>query len=351
MRHPIRNMVFALFMAAAAVVPSQAFAQSCTTATAYYGELLQTADLDGNGTLDAVCNGYSEINVVSGSAATRYPLSNTPWTLASVIDVDGSPGAEVVLKQGNQLTLVKHYARTTAAIYIGTTAWDIGAFTDVDAIAGNEIAITTPTLLRIVYPRTGSITDHYIGTASHVAAGAIADMDGLPGNEIPLEAGSNLVVYGRNTGLRTNWVTSGTNWKICADIANCASDMNGVAGAELLLALPSEVKVYSLKSGALNSYWIGSQYATLDNGVRDLDGLAGNDVAMAQGGGSGNLLILRPAVGTLQTINGAGSFGSTWTLVGYANLDGVAGDEIRIRSNTNNRVYRVYPRSGTVSVE
>ncbi|UYB51429.1 hypothetical protein OCJ37_15800 [Xanthomonas sp. AM6] len=344
-------MVFALFMAAAAVVPSQAFAQSCTTATAYYGELLQTADLDGNGTLDAVCNGYSEINVVSGSAATRYPLSNTPWTLASVVDVDGSPGAEVVLKQGNQLTLVKHYARTTAAIYIGTTAWDIGAFTDVDAIAGNEIAITTPTLLRIVYPRTGSITDHYIGTASHVAAGAIADMDGLPGNEIPLEAGSNLVVYGRNTGLRTNWVTSGTNWKICADIANCASDMNGVAGAELLLALPSEVKVYSLKSGALNSYWIGSQYATLDNGVRDLDGLAGNDVAMAQGGGSGNLLILRPAVGTLQTINGAGSFGSTWTLVGYANLDGVAGDEIRIRSNTNNRVYRVYPRSGTVSVE
>lgn len=73
MRHPIRNTVFALFMAAAAVVPSQAFAQSCTTATAYYGELLQTADLDGNGTLDAVCNGYSEINVVSGSAAT--PLS------------------------------------------------------------------------------------------------------------------------------------------------------------------------------------------------------------------------------------------------------------------------------------
>jgi len=351
MRHSIRALGVALCVAAAATIPSLAFAQSCTTSTAYYGDLLQTADLDGNGTLEAVCNGYSEINVVSGSAAARYPLTNTPWTLAAVTDVDGAPGAEVVLKQGNQLTIVKHYARTTAGLYIGTGAWDIGAFTDVDAVAGSEIAITTPTLLRIVTPRTGGITDHFIGTASRVVAGAIADMDGLPGNEIPLEAGSNLVVYGRNGGLRTTWITNGSNWKVCADIANCASDMNGVAGAELLLALPSEVKVYSLKSGALNSYWIGSQYATLDNGVRDLDGAAGNDVAMAQGGGSGNLLILRPASGTLQTINGAGSFGSSWTLLGYANLDGVAGDEIRIRSNTNNRVYRIYPRSGTVSVE
>ncbi|WP_369933980.1 hypothetical protein [Xanthomonas tesorieronis] len=351
MRHPIRNVGFALFMAAVAAAPVLAVAQSCSTSTAYYGELMQTADLDGNGTLEAVCNGYSEINVVSGNTATRYPLSNTYWTLAAVTDVDGSPGAEVVLKQGTQLTIVKHYARTTAAIYIGAGTWDIGAFADVDAIAGNEIAITTPTLLRIVYPRNGSITDHYIGTASRVVAGAVADMDGLPGSEIPLEAGSNLVVYGRNAGLRTTWVTNGTNWKICADIANCASDMNGVAGAELLLALPSEVKIYSLKSGALNSYWIGSQYATLENGVRDLDGAAGNEVAMAQGGGSGNLLILRPASGTLQTINGAGSFGTSWTLLGYANLDGVAGDEIRIRSNSNNRIYRVYPRSGTVSVE
>ncbi|WNG41482.1 hypothetical protein F0U61_53210 [Archangium violaceum] len=344
----IGKIGFTLLMAAAAAVPSKAFAQSCSTSTAYYGELLQVADLDGNGTNEAVCNAYSEINVVSGTTATRYPLSNTYWTLASVIDVDGSPGAEVVLKQGNQLTIIKHYSRTTSSFNIGAT-WEIGAFADVDGIAGNEIAVTTPTQLRIVYARTGTITDHYVGTASRVATGAVSDMDGNAGKEIPLEAGSNLMIYGRSAGLRSFYI-GGTNWKVCTEIANCASDMNGVAGAELLLALPSEVRIVSLQSGTITSYWIGSQYATLRDGVRDFDGVAGNEIAMAQGG-TGNLLILRPRAGYLQTINGAGTFGSLWTLVDYVNLDGMAGDEIRVRSNTNNRIYRVYPRSGTVSAE
>lgn len=296
-----------LLMAASAVAPAQVFAQSCTTSTAYYGVLMQTADLDGNGSLEAVCNGYSEIAVVAGNGtATRYPISNVYWTQSVIDDIDGTPGAEVVLGQAPHLTVIRHYSRSKVSQYIGPN------FT--------------------------------------IAVGAVSDLDGQAGKEIPLESGSNLVIYGRNTILRTVWITSNNNWKVCTDIANCASDMNGTAGAELLIALPSEVKIYSMMSGALNSYWIGSQYATLTDGVRDFDGVAGNDIAMAQGG-NGNLLILRPRAGYLQTISGAGTFGSSWTLVGYANLDGVAGDEIRIRSNTNNRIYRVYPRSGTVSAE
>jgi len=306
MQHLIGKVCSALLMAAAAVAPSQVFAQSCTTSTAYYGVLMQTADLDGNGSLEAVCNGYSEIAVVaSNGTATRYPISNVYWTQSVIDDIDGTPGAEVVLGQAPHLTVIRHYSRSKVSQYIGPN------FT--------------------------------------IAVGAVSDMDGQAGKEIPLESGSNLVIYGRNAILRTVWITPNSNWKVCTDIANCASDMNGTAGAELLLALPNEVKIYSMASGGLNGYWIGNQYATLNNGVRDFDGVVGNDIAIARA--DGMLHILRPRSAYLQSISSSGTFGSSWTLVGYANLDGVAGDEIRIRSNTNNRIYRVYPRSGNVSAE
>lgn len=104
-----------------------------------------------------------------------------------------------------------------------------------------------------------------------------------------------------------------------------------------------------MMTGALDSDWIGNQHATLNNGVRDFDGAGGNDIAIARA--DGMLHILRPASDYLQMISGAGTFSSSWTLVGYANLDGGPGDEIRIRSNTNNRIYRVYPRTGSVQAE
>lgn len=302
----VARICSALIVAAAAIMPSQVFAQSCSTSTNYYGVLLQVADLDGNGSLEAVCNGYSEIAVVAGNGtATRYPISNAYWTQWVVDDVDGSPGAEIVLGQAPYLTVIQHYTRTKSS--------------------------------------------QYIGANYTIAVGAVSNMDGVAGKEIPIESGGNLLIYGRNSILRTVPIATNSNWKVCTDIANCASDMNGTAGAELLLALPNELKTYSMVSGALNSFWIGGQYATLDNGVRDFDGVAGNDVAVARA--DGLLFILRPRSGNLQSISGNGTFGNSWTLVGYANLDGVAGDEIRIRSNTNNRIYRVYPRTGSVIAE
>ncbi len=302
----IGKVCSALLVAAAAVAPSQVFAQSCSTSTTYYGELMQVADLDGNGSLEAVCNGYSEIAVVAtNGTATRYPIPNVYWTQSVIDNVDSSPGAEVVLGQAPNLTVIQHYSRTKSSQYIGAN------FT--------------------------------------IAIGAVSDMDGVSGKEIPIESGSNLLIYGRNSILRTVWIAPNSNWKVCTEIANCASNMNATAGAELLLALPSEVKIYSMASGGLSSYWIGSQYATLSNGVRDLDGVVGNDIAIARA--DGMLHVLRPQSGYLQSISGSGTFGSSWTLVGYANLDGIAGDEIRIRSNTNNRIYRVYPRTGSVVAE
>lgn len=306
MQRIVGKVCSALLMAVAAVAPSQVFAQSCSTSTTYYGELMQVADLDGNGSLEAVCNGYSEIAVVAtNGTATRYTIPNVYWTQSVIDNVDSSPGAEVVLGQAPNLTVIQHYSRTKSSQYIGAN------FT--------------------------------------IAVGAVSDMDGVSGKEIPIESGSNLLIYGRNSILRTVWIAPNSNWKVCTEIANCASNMNATAGAELLLALPSEVKIYSMASGGLSSYWIGSQYATLNNGVRDLDGVVGNDIAIARA--DGMLHVLRPQSSYLQSISGSGTFGSSWTLVGYANLDGVAGDEIRIRSNTNNRIYRVYPRTGSVVAE
>ena len=306
MQRLIGKVCSALLVAFAALAPSQVFAQSCSTSTAYYGVLMKVADLDGNGTLEAVCNGYSEIAVVAtNGTATRYPISNVYWPQWVIEDIDSSPGAEVVLGQAPHLTVIRHYSRTKVSQYIGPN------FT--------------------------------------IAVGAVADLDGQKGKEIPLESGSNLVIYGRNAILRTVWITSNNNWKVCTEIANCASDMNGTTGAELLLALPNEVKIYSMASGGLSSYWIGNQYATLNNGVRDFDGVVGNDIAIARA--DGMLHVLRPRSGQLQSISGAGTFGTSWTLVGYGNLDGIAGDEILIRSNTNGRTYRVTPRTGAVTLQ
>ncbi len=354
MTSSFRNTLLALMLTTCAWLPGTASAQ---------GVLIGSADLDGDGIAEQVYNNGPGITVRStNGSTTNYPVSSGSWALlygsfSSVVDLDGEPGAEIPVNRGGSLLIISHRTRGTQSYPMsGSWAAAPGGIVDLDGTAGREITIIGTEGLRIVNQRLRSVRNVAVSGQFAVIGGAISDLDGVPGAEIPVANGQYLRIYRYSVASMVNLQISSGSWAVCTTGSNCVSDMNGDPGNELIVVVPNEiriVKLYSTGGGPfanfVSNYWIGYQYAILSDGVREFDGGAGNDIAMARNDGS--LLILRPRTGTLQTISGAGTFGSTWTLEGYANLDGATGDEIRVRSNTNNRVYRIYPRSGSVVAE
>ncbi len=348
MKIPFRAALFALALIACAWLPGTASAQ---------GVLMGSADLDGNGTAEQVYNNGSYITVKgSDGSSYNYQISTGSWALlygnfTSVANLDGQPGAEISINRGNSLLVINHNSRSTYSYPMsGSWAASPGGITDLDGYAGAEIAIVAADALRIVHHSSRSVSSTPMSGTYSIAVYGIADLDGQPGAEIPIANGSALRIYNDRSRTMSSFPVSSGNWAICnVPGTNCVSNMNSSAGAELALILPNEIRIVSVASGSINTYWIGAQYAILADGVRDFDGIAGNDIAVAR---NDNMIsIIRPQSGNLQTISGNSTFGSWWSLLNYANLDGVAGDEIRVRNNSNNRIYRIYPRSGIVSAE
>lgn len=324
-------------------------------AAAGFGLLIGSADLDGDGLPEDVYNNLSSINVVRGTTVTSYPIGFTSWALlngdfSSVVDLDGAPGAEIPVNIGGSLLIIHHATRSTSTYAMGSSwAAAPGGFADLDGQPGKEIVIVTPTGVRIVQERARNVRSVAISGQYAVIGAAITDLDGTAGAEVPISNGSSLMIYSFVRGVLSSFPMGSGSWAVCTSGSDCVSDMDGLPGAELLIAVPNAIQVLRYRSGVINNFFIGQQYATLSAGVRDFDGAAGNDIAMARA--DGGLLIIRPASGVIQTINGAGTFGSSWTLVGYINADGLPGDEIRIRSTATSRVYRANPRTGSVSAE
>jgi hypothetical protein len=344
-----RAPLYALALMACAWLPGTASAQSV---------LMGSADLDGDGIAEQVYNNGSYITVKSTNGSSyNYQVSTGSWALlygnfTSVTDLDGTPGAEIPINIGGALMVINHNSRSSYNYQMsGSWAASPGGITDLDGIAGNEIAIVASNALRIVHHRSRSTNSMPMSGTYAIAVYGIKDLDGQPGAEIPIANGSALRIYNDRTRSMSSTPVSSGSWAICNDpgIPNCVSDMNGSAGAELVLILPNYISVYSYVTGSMNNYIINSQYAILSDGVRDFNGTAGNEIAVARS--DGNINIIYPRNGNVQLINGSNTFGTWWSLLNYANLDGVAGDEIRVHNNSNNRNYRIYPRSGTVSAE
>lgn len=349
MKHSFRTALFALALVACAWLPGTASAQ---------GVLMGSADLDGDSVAEQVYNNGSYITVKNTSGSSyNYQVSTGSWALlygnfSSVANLDGQAGAEISINRGNSLLVINHNSRSTYSYPMsGSWAASPGGITDLDGIAGAEIAIVAADALRIVHHSSRSTNSMPMSGTYAIAVYGIKDLDGQPGAEIPIANGSALRIYNdRTRSMRSTPVSSGS-WAVCNDpgIPNCVSNMNGSAGAELVLILPNYISVYSYVTGSMNNYIINTQYAILSDGVRDFDGTAGNDIAVARS--DGNINIIRPQTGSVQLINGSSTFGTWWSLLNYANLDGVAGDEIRVRNNGTNRIYRIYPRSGSVVLE
>ncbi|MGN6150537.1 MAG: hypothetical protein ACTHOH_00825 [Lysobacteraceae bacterium] len=345
-----RTALFALGLAACAWLPGTASAQ---------GVLMGSADLDGDGIAETVYNNGSYITVKNTSGSSyNYQVSTGSWALlygdfSSVKDLDGSPGAEIPINIGGALKVINHNTRSSYNYQISTGSWAAspGGITDLDGIAGNEILIVASDSLKVVDHRARSTSSQPMSGTYAVAVYGIRDLDGQPGAEVPIANGSALRVYNYRTRSLSSMPVSSGSWAICNDpgIPNCVSDMNGTPGAELVLILPNYITVYSYATGSSSNYLINAQYAILSDSVRQFDGTTGNEIAIARN--DGNINIVYPRTGTVQFINGSNTFGTWWSLLNYANLDGVAGDEIRVRNNGTARNYRIYPRSGSVVAE
>ncbi len=349
MTSSFRTWLLALTLLVGAWLPGIASAQ---------GVLMGSADLDGDNIAETVYNNGSYITVKSTNGSSyNYQISGGSWALlygnfTSVKDLDGTAGAEIPINRGNSLLVINHNSRSSYSYPMsGSWAASPGGITDLDGIAGNEIAIVAADALRIVSHYSRSVTSQPMSGTYAIAVYAIKDLDGQPGAEIPIANGSALRVYNYRSRSMTSMPVSSGSWAICNDpgIPNCVSDMNGTAGAELVLILPNAIGIYSYANGSLTTYNINAQYAILSDGVRGFDGTTGNEIAVARN--DGHINIIYPRSGAVQLISGTGTFGSWWSLLNYANLDGVAGDEIRVRNNGTGRNYRIYPRSGSVVAE
>jgi len=351
MTRSFRAALFALVLLACTWLPGIALAQ---------GILMGSADLDGDGIAETVYNNGSYITVKSTNGSSyNYQVGTGSWSLlygnfSSVANLDGSPGAEIPINRGNSLLVINHNTRSTYSYPMsGSWAASPGGITDLDGNPGAEIAIVAADALRIVHHSARSVSSTPMSGTYAIAVYGIKDLDGQPGAEIPIANGSALRIYNdRTRSMRSTPVSSGS-WAICNDpgIPGCVSDMNGTAGAELVLILPNYISVYSYVTGSMSNYVINTQYAILSDGVRDFNGTAGNEIAVARS--DGNINIVYPRTGSVQFINGSNTFnsGKWWSLLNYVNLDGVAGDEIRVRDNAYGRNYRIYPRSGSVVAE
>lgn len=348
--NPARAALLSLALIACAWLPGTASAQ---------GVLMGSADLDGDNVAETVYNNGSYITVRSTNGSSyNYQISTGSWALlygdfTSVKDLDGTAGAEIPINIGGALKVINHNSRSSYNYQISAGSWAAspGGITDLNGQAGNEIAIVASDSLRIVDHRARSTSSQPMSGTYAIAVYGIRDLDGQPGAEIPIANGSALRVYNYRTRSMSSTPISGGSWAICNDpgIPNCVSDMNGTPGAELVLILPNYIGVYSYATGSMSNYAINAQYAILSDGVRDFNGTTGNEIAVARN--DGHINIIYPRNGNVQFFNGTGTFGTWWSLLNYANLDGVAGDEIRVRNNGTGRNYRIYPRSGIVSAE
>ncbi len=329
---------------------------SPATADAQHGTFMGSADLDGDGSAEQVYNNLSSIRVVSGSSVTNYSLGFTSWALlygnfSSVVDLDGSPGAEIPVNTGGQLVVITHRSRGQSTYQIGSGSWAAapGGIVDLDGQDGAEITIVVPGGLKLITHRSRAARDvNVTGSFGQfaVVSNAVKDLDGVAGAEIVMTSGGALLIYRYPSGsLNSTFISSGS-WSVVTTGSNAVVDMDGQPGAELLLAMTSHMQTYHARTSSLRNYPISTQYAVLSDGVRDLDGQPGAEVAVATN--NSTLLMLRPRDAAMVTLGGSSHFGTYWYLSSFDNYDGVAGDEIRIYSQSLGRNFEVCPRTGSI---
>ncbi len=277
-------------------------AVSCPSAhaAAAAGETLMGSwDLDGSGSLSNVYNsnvrgGLSKIRVEKGTSSYDYFVEfyglAQSWKIMAVEDIDGQAGAEIILSvkydsTHSRIQMITHRTHNSRDYYIGgaasTASWALMGVADVDGLAGKEILLNVSGSnykeYKVLHNSAGYTTESSysfnFGESVILLTGGIIDTDGKPGAEIVVNRGGTQV-YIIHDANRTTYTynISSSAWTILG-----FSEMDGLAGNEIAikngayLTLIKDATRSSRDTYVSSSSWVFSKF-------QNYDGKAGNEI-------------------------------------------------------------------------
>ncbi len=296
-------------------------------------------DLRGNGTKDLVYREGLAVRVVESGGSTRdYPIGNVAWSFVDARDTNGSPGAELVVRAGNDLVVISHVIQSKRTYPVGNISWAVADIAELNNKAGDEILINTVRGIKIITDATQSVRDVDFNHNGTWALFAIADLSGDGAVLIlnmgwgvklldprtysmkdysfqgysaifgtaQLDAKTGVEIIGRTTGtvyvisgginsgrIKEYPATTSSAWAIYGRTA----DTDGKAGDEIILVMQGFIRIVSHSSGASRDYPVPGGNYTIDS-VTNLDGRAGNEIVLRDS--VGTVYVLSDRAGTLQ---------------------------------------------------
>jgi len=255
--------------------------------------LLTTLDVDGNGDLEAaykftVRAGVDRLRVASanGTFVDHVVSYDGNWSLMVVDDLDGIAGQELALNVRTATNRFKiqtigrgsdwEYDPNTA---VSTVSWSLMGTADTDGKPGKELILDTlegVQQFRVVHKSTGLVRSFPFspGESVRLLNGGIVDVDGRPGAELVVNRQGSTVYVIRDVDNTTSSYAVGNGaWSIVG-----YSDLNGVAGNEIVIKDADSLRAISDASHASRLFSVGANWAFQQ--FANTDGQPGNEVVV-----------------------------------------------------------------------
>ncbi|MFD0590267.1 hypothetical protein ACFQZE_19975 [Paenibacillus sp. GCM10027627] len=281
-----KKKIFAKLALSALLAVSAIPVSFASAATGYY---LGSWDLKGTGQQQSVYNQLSQIAVVEPSGTSRtYSIGNTSWALLGVEDLDGEPGAEIILNVvkpgtigGSVVYIISHRTGQVRS-YDPGGSWAVLKTTDTDGEPGKEIVLKVIPRsfgveeIKIINQRRQEVKRYAFNES--IAPLGFADTDGQPGEEVIINRAGNAVVFirDRTTNLTVSTLRT-TNWNVLG-----ISDTDGKPGQEVVLNTGQHVYTIRDASRTAGNHAIGTYWTF--RGFANMDGRPGNEIQVLVNG-------------------------------------------------------------------
>lgn len=322
------------------------------------GVLIGNYDLDGDGITEKLESVGTELVVTKSTGVEKvFYVGNVNWRTISVSDFDGIAGSEIALNLVVEIKIINYKKDIMNTYSVSPWVWSVLGVADLDGIAGNEIALKTGSSVKIIFPRSGAINDYLVSTSNWSLLG-IENFDGIAGSEIIISMGENIKTITPRNGY--TWTYSlATYWSgyiVSGLIIGGIVDFDGVLGNEI--AIYSIAKgdgknaiqiLYPKTGGVTTTLLIDSNWVPLTGGITDLDGIAGNEIALHNSLYTISIVCPRnQSVVNTPTKDPLGNL-LPWVLLpgGVTDLDGLAGSEIAIGTKDNVKILTLKSTSST----
>ncbi|MES2932787.1 MAG: hypothetical protein V4805_04800 [Pseudomonadota bacterium] len=279
----IKN-VFGLLMLALASLYSGA-----ASADVYMGSW----DLTGTGQLQQVWNNGTQIKVLApNGTSTDYSVKTggfgASWQLMGAEDLNGDAGKELILSVATSNTsvliqVISHKTKSSREYSVGySTSWQKIAIEDLDGKPGKELVLNIVGQngyheYRVLHFPTYHETSYRFSNESVVIlTNGIIDTDGKPGAEIVVNRGGDdiVIIHDSTQNSKTYPIGAGL-WSLLG-----FSDLNGIAGNEVVLRYGDYLKVINDVTGELKNIFVGGNFAF--NSFQNVDGKGGNDILISK---------------------------------------------------------------------